>query len=50
MALRGFDNLNAVLRVMRVRAATAVLNWNARKFWILWNMDFPARSEEITFG
>ena len=42
MALRGLLNPKKVLIVIRVRAATAVLNWNDKKFWILWNIDFPA--------
>ena len=41
IALRGLRNPKKVLRVIRVRAATAVLSWNDKKFWILWNIDFP---------
>ena len=42
MALRGLLNPKKVLIVINVSAATAVLNWNDKKFWILWNIDFPA--------
>jgi hypothetical protein len=41
IALRGLLRPSIVLRVMRVRAAAAVLSWNARKFWMLWNIDLP---------
>ena len=42
MALRGLLNPKKVLIVINMSAATAVLNWNDKKFWILWNIDFPA--------
>ena len=42
MALRGLLRPNMVLRVMSVNAAAAVLSWKDRKFWMLWNIDFPA--------
>ena len=42
IAFKGLLSPNNVLRVMRVRAAHAVLSWNDRKFWMLWKMDFPA--------
>lgn len=41
IAFSGLLSPKNVLSVMRVRAATAVLSWNDRKFWILWNIDFP---------
>lgn len=41
IALSGLLNPNIVLSVMSVRAAHAVLSWNDKKFWILWNIDLP---------
>ena len=41
MALRGLLKPNIVLRVIKDKAATAVLSWNDRKFWILWKIDLP---------
>ena len=41
MALRGLLSPKNVLRVISVRAATAVLSWNDRKFWILWKIPLP---------
>jgi hypothetical protein len=34
---------NMVLSVMSVNAAAAVLNWKDKKFWMLWNIDFPGQ-------
>lgn len=31
-----------VLKVISVKAAAAVLSWNDKKFWMLWNIDLPA--------
>lgn len=44
MAFNGLLNPNIVLRVINVRAATAVLSWNDKKFWMLWKMDFPRKT------
>lgn len=41
IAFRGLLNPKNVLRVISVRAATAVLSWNERKFWMLWKIDLP---------
>ena len=41
IAFNGLLRPSIVLRVMRVRAAAAVLSWKARKFWMLWKMDLP---------
>ena len=35
IAFRGLLRPKNVLSVIRVRAATAVLSWNERKFWML---------------
>jgi len=42
--LSGLLNPNIVLNVMSVSAAAAVLSWKDKKFWMLWNIDFPALS------
>jgi hypothetical protein len=42
IALSGLLSPNIVLNVMSVSAAAAVLSWKDRKFWMLWNIDFPA--------
>ena len=44
IALRGLLSPKNVLSVTKVNAAAAVLSWNDKKFWMLWKMDFPARS------
>ena len=41
MAFRGLLRPKNVLRVISVSAATAVLSWNDKKFWMLWKIDFP---------
>jgi hypothetical protein len=41
IAFKGLLKPKKVLNVIKVKAATAVLSWNERKFWILWNIDFP---------
>ena len=41
IAFKGLLNPKNVLSVISVRAATAVLSWNDRKFWILWKIDLP---------
>ena len=41
IALSGLLSPNIVLSVISVSAAAAVLSWNDRKFWMLWNIDFP---------
>jgi hypothetical protein len=41
IALRGLLRPRTVLSVIKVKAAAAVLNWKARKFWMLWNIDLP---------
>lgn len=46
IAFRGFGNRKKVLSVMSVRAATAVLSWKDKKFWMLWKMDLPANCQQ----
>lgn len=46
MAFSGLLNPSIVLSVMSVRAAAAVLSWKAKKFWMLWKMDFPSASKD----
>ena len=41
IAFNGLLKPKKVLSVIKVRAATAVLSWKARKFWMLWNIDLP---------
>jgi len=41
IAFNGFGNRKKVLSVMSVSAATAVLSWKDKKFWMLWKMDLP---------
>jgi hypothetical protein len=41
MAFRGLLSPNIVLSVISVSAAAAVLSWNDKKFWMLWNIDLP---------
>ncbi len=50
MAFNGLLKPKKVLRVMSVNAATAVLSWNERKFWMLWKMDFPGFDSSATHG
>jgi hypothetical protein len=45
IALSGLLSPNIVLSVINVSAAAAVLSWKERKFWILWNIDLPAKSD-----
>ena len=42
IAFNGLLNPNIVLSVISVSAATAVLSWNERKFWMLWKIDLPS--------
>jgi hypothetical protein len=41
IAFNGLSSPIIVLTVISVKAAAAVLNWNERKFWMLWNIDLP---------
>lgn len=41
IAFNGLLKPKNVLRVIKVSAATAVLSWKERKFWILWKIDLP---------
>jgi len=50
IALRGLDRPSIVLRVISVRAAAAVLSWNARKFWMLWKIDLPDFCQKVVTG
>lgn len=47
IALSGLLNPSTVLSVIKVNAAAAVLNWKARKFWMLWNIDLPERQKSL---
>ena len=42
IAFKGLLSPNMVLKVISVKAAAAVLSWNDKKFWMLWNIDLPA--------
>jgi hypothetical protein len=42
IAFNGLLSPKNVLSVISVSAATAVLSWNDKKFWMLWKMDLPA--------
>ena len=44
MAFNGLLRPNRVLKVISVSAATAVLSWKDRKFWMLWKIDLPTSS------
>ena len=42
IAFRGLLSPKNVLSVISVSAATAVLSWNDKKFWMLWKIDLPS--------
>lgn len=48
IAFSGLLSPNIVLSVISVNAAAAVLNWNDRKFCMLWNIDLPSQKSIIS--